>query len=262
MGLSEQPLWEVQWHPGGGGRVRRAVLTRRGLRRSIAGLIAVGVLVLGLLGILPIGLRGVFARFTVDAAKKENRALKKDREVALEAALGMAALVRHRLLLARRLAWVAAPAAVLPVGPVAPPPGADAGEAEVSAWLLARLPQLDALAERLGGGPAGLPCPLASLPTAPPVDMRQAVQVAPFGQLTSPFTGKSESHHGVTLAASQRRAGRRARGRQGRLRRLGARAPCQRVDALRDRRGRRPRRGGLHGATATWARPPSRRDRR
>ncbi|MBI4917918.1 MAG: M23 family metallopeptidase [Acidobacteria bacterium] len=201
MGLTEEPLWELQWHPGGGGRVRRAVLTRRGLRRAIAGLVAIGVLVLGMLGILPIGLRGVFARFTVDAAKKENRALKKDHEEALDSALGMAAVLRHRLLLARRLAWVTAPGEVLPAGPIAATPGTAAGEAEVLAWLEARLPQLDALTDRLSGAPAGLPCPLASLPTAPPVDMRQAVPVAPFGQHTSPFTGKSESHHGVTLAA-------------------------------------------------------------
>jgi murein DD-endopeptidase MepM/ murein hydrolase activator NlpD len=201
VGLTEEPLWELQWHPGGGGRVRRAVLTRRGLRRAIAGLVAIGVLVLGMLGILPIGLRGVFARFTVDAAKKENRALKKDHEAALDAALGTTAVLRHRLLLARRLAWVAAPGDVLPTGPVAPPPAPTAGEGEVVAWLLARLPQLDALTERLSHGPAGLPCPLASLPSAPPVDMRQAVPIAPFGQHTSPFTGKSESHHGVTLAA-------------------------------------------------------------
>jgi murein DD-endopeptidase MepM/ murein hydrolase activator NlpD len=143
----------------------------------------------------------VFARFTVDAAKRENRALKKDHEDALDAALGMAAVLRRRLLLARRLAWVTAPGEVLPAGPIAAAPGPAAGEAEVLAWLQARLPQLDALTDRLSGAPAGLPCPLASLPTAPPVDMRQVVPIAPFGPHTSPFTGKSESHHGVTLAA-------------------------------------------------------------
>lgn len=201
MGVTEEPLWELQWHPGSGGRVRRVVLTRRGLRRTIAGLAAIGVLVLGMLGILPIGLRGVFARFTVDTAKRENRALKQDHDAALDAARGVAALARHRLLLARRLAWVVAPNAGLPSGPIPALPAPNAAEEKLVAWLRARLPQLDGLGDRLAGEPAGLPCPLASLPTIAPVDMRRAVPVAPFGQMTSPFTGKSESHHGVTVAA-------------------------------------------------------------
>ena len=76
VGLNDGMLWEVQWHPGGGGSVRRLVLTRRGLRRTLIGLGFAGLLVLVVVSALPVGLKGLLTSFTVDAAKRENHALK------------------------------------------------------------------------------------------------------------------------------------------------------------------------------------------
>lgn len=204
MGVEPPPLWEIQWLPGSGAPVRRLVLTRKGLRRMGAAAALVGVLVLGILGILPLGLRGFFTRFTVDAAKEENHTLKASADVLGDRAAVLAAQVYVMLQRGRRLAWVVgAPPDAWRGGAASPPPAA-AGTGPLVDWLAANAGRLDTVSGALAVPPAGLPCPLASLPTGPPVAAARAVEVSHFGVQTSPFTGKPESHHGCTLAAPER----------------------------------------------------------
>ena len=66
--MSADALWEIQWHPAQGGRVRRVTLTRRSLRNAIVALALLGVVLLGVAGVIPIGLRGLLQRFTVESA--------------------------------------------------------------------------------------------------------------------------------------------------------------------------------------------------
>ncbi len=199
--MTSEPLWEVQWHPASGGQVRRLVLTRRGLRRLLVGLAAGVVLILAILGVLPLGLRGLFARFTVEAAKSENVALHAEEESLRDRAFAIATGLHGVLERARRLAW----AVRLPSSAWQPstpaPPGQAATDDQLTAWLLARLGRLDTLGDALAVSPDGAPCPLPALPAAAPLELAHAVAVERFGWRVSPFTGKQEAHHGITLAA-------------------------------------------------------------
>jgi len=203
VGVGDQPLWEVQWHSGGGGRVRRLVLTRRGGRVLAAVLGLVLVLVLAVVGILPIGLRGVLERITVRALRRENRVLRAEQASLRERALASAEVLHAQLHRARRLAWVVAvPEQGWQTGVPAERPAADAVNDDLTAWLAARGGELERFAAELAAPGRELPCPLPALPTGAPLDMRRAVPVAAYGWWTSPFTGKRDASHGVTLAAS------------------------------------------------------------
>jgi murein DD-endopeptidase MepM/ murein hydrolase activator NlpD len=204
LGVEPDALWEIQWLPGSGGRVRRVVVTRRALRWTVPVAVVVLGILLGIVGILPVGLHGVFARFTVDAAKEENRTLRERVADLNERADSLAVQVYGRLQRGRRLAWVVgAPEAVW--GPsVAPPPLRETSPEVLGEWLQARGPQLAAVGDALAMAPANLPCPLSSLPTGVPVAPSRAVEISPFGVQTSAFTGKPESHHGCTIAAPDR----------------------------------------------------------
>jgi murein DD-endopeptidase MepM/ murein hydrolase activator NlpD len=201
VGVSNDTLWEVQWHPAGGGRFRRVVLTRRSLRRVLAVLGVLGLLVLAVLGALPLGLRGFFARFTVEAARRENDALR-DRHNLLEGhAQDAAAALYAHIQLARRFAWAAGVPGEVWSPPCTPPPARSLGEDAIIGWATTNQPRLDALAAALASSSRTPRCPLANLPTASPLALARAVPVALFGWRTSPFTGKIEAHHGVNLAA-------------------------------------------------------------
>lgn len=202
MDLGGEPIWEVQFLPGSGGRVRRLVVTRRGLRRIGAALALAALLVLAIIGVLPVGLHGIFARFTVDTVRRENRRLRLDGEGMVERAEAVAAQTHGLLVRAKRLAWVVG-AKGPGLAPSEDPPAAAAGDAALASWLEARLPEIDALAETLARSSAAPPCPHVSLPTGPPVAAGRAVPVSVFGWRVSPFTGKKEAHHGVTLAAPE-----------------------------------------------------------
>jgi murein DD-endopeptidase MepM/ murein hydrolase activator NlpD len=181
------PLWEVQWHSADGGRLRRATLTRRGLRNVIAGIVAAALLLLGIMGIIPLGLRGMLQRFTVDSARQENGTLRNDGERLREEAL---VLARRSHVLAergRRLAWALGAAAKTAGDSSDRPPGPDAGDAELLGWLSSSAGRLERIGGALAGGGATAPCPLASLPSALPVNHERAVPVAQFGFHTSPF---------------------------------------------------------------------------
>ncbi|MEW6338904.1 MAG: M23 family metallopeptidase [Acidobacteriota bacterium] len=202
MDLGSEPLWELQYLPGSGGRVRRIVVTRRGLRRIAAALVLAALLILAILGVLPVGLHGIFARFSVDTVRRENRQLRSEGEIVVERAAAVAAQTDGLLKRAKRLAWVVG-ARGQALSAVEDPPVAGGGDAALASWLEARLPEVDALAETLARPGAAPPCPLAALPTGPPVAAGRAVPVSVFGWRVSPFTGKREAHHGVTLAAPE-----------------------------------------------------------
>lgn len=205
MGLNQEPLWEVQWHPARGGKPRRLVLTRGGLRRLLAVLGLVALAVLGVLGIIPLGLRTVFSGFTLAEAKRQNSSLNIEHDSMREKGDLLARTISARLDRGRRLAWMLG--MTVTGGGEADtlvPPAAGATDDELASWLDSRSGDLDALAHALSSTAPRTPCPMASLPSGTPLDMREAVPVAPFGWRISPFTGKREAHHGTTLAAPER----------------------------------------------------------
>ena len=127
MGLTPDALWEVQWHPAKGGRVRRVVLTRRGLRRMLAIVAFAALLVLLVLAALPLGLRGFLTSFTVDAARRDNRRLHLQGDDLREKEGRLAAVVLRQVQRGRRVAWVlgADPAVWRPPCPGFPRLGSD-----------------------------------------------------------------------------------------------------------------------------------------
>ncbi len=204
MGLSDRAIWEVQWHPGGGGRFRRLVLTRRGLRRGLVGLGLLGILGLGIVGALPLGLKGLFSSFTVDAARRENVALKARQDALRERSLALAGRVYAQLERGRRLAWAVGLSEGAWRAPCPAPPVVGAPDDTAAAWLSRQSDRLETLGNELAGaGPGSLRCPLAAMPTGPPINESHAVAVALYGWRLSPFTGKTEAHYGTTLAAPE-----------------------------------------------------------
>ena len=204
MGLNDGTIWEVQWHPGGGGKPRRLVLTRRGLRRTLVGLGLVGLLALAVVAALPLGLRAFFTSFTVDAARRENRTLRARRDALRERSLALAAGAYAQIERGRRLAWaIGVPEkAWQPRCPA--PPAAGAPDEATAAWLERQGARLEELGRTLADAGAGsLRCPLAALPSGPPINRAHAVAVALYGWRVSPFTGKTEAHYGTTLAAPE-----------------------------------------------------------
>lgn len=196
MGIGGEPVWEVQWHGFRGGRVRRFYITRRRLWQ-LRILAALGLLaLLAILGALPVGVRGYLEKFTVKAAKQENKRLREAHQRLLETAQELTLELSARANRGSRLAWMlGVPTVVLGDPPV---PGAPAQE--TVQWLLHESEKLLGLAAVLASSPQP-PCPLGNLPTGMPLDLRQAVPVGLFGVRVSPFTGKEEPHLGLTLAA-------------------------------------------------------------
>ncbi|MGC8917025.1 MAG: M23 family metallopeptidase [Thermoanaerobaculum sp.] len=196
MGVGSEPIWEVQWHSWGGGKVRRFYLTRKRLRYLRAFAAVALVFVLAVVGALPVGVRGYFARFTVKTAKQENRRLKQAREKLVEQARELSGELSARLNRAWRLGWMTG----VSLDPPSSLPEDGAPIDTTVAWLSGESQKLLQLAEKLTVAP-GAPCALANLPTGMPLDLRQAVPVGLFGLRVSPFTGREEPHLGLTLAA-------------------------------------------------------------
>jgi murein DD-endopeptidase MepM/ murein hydrolase activator NlpD len=204
VGLSDKAIWEVQWHPGNGGRFRRLVLTWRGLRRVLVGLGVLGILALAIVAALPLGLRGFFSSFTVDSARRENRTLKARQDALRERSLALAGRVYAQLQRGRRLAWTVGLQAQDWGASCPTPPGVGAADETTAVWLSRQGARLEKLGDGLAGVNAGsLRCPLAAIPTGPPINQSHAVAVALFGWRLSPFTGKTEAHYGTTLAAPE-----------------------------------------------------------
>ncbi len=204
MGLNDRALWELQWHPAGGGRVRRLVLTWRGLRRALVVLGLVGVVVLAFVLALPLGLRAFLTSFTVDAARRENRTLKARQGDLRERAAALSGRVWADVQRGRRLAWAVGIGGATWQPPCPAPPAAGAADAAVASWLSRQGARLDELGEALGGAGSGrAPCPLPALPTGLPIGRSEAVPVALYGWQVSPFTEKTAAHFGATLAAPE-----------------------------------------------------------
>lgn len=203
MGVKDDALWEIQWHPADRGKFRRLVLTRRGLRRTVVALAFFLLVVLAIVGALPVGLRGFLTSFTVDAAQRENRALAIQGESLREQVYGLASQLRERVQRGRRVAWVVGAPPQVWEGSCPVPPPRGAGDEIAIGWLAEQGTRLDVLGEELSAPRATLRCPLSALPIASPVDMRRAVPVALFGWRRSPFTGKTMAQNGTTLAAPQ-----------------------------------------------------------
>lgn len=201
MGVGGGPLWEIQWLPEGGGRVRRLTLTRRGLRNLTLAVGAATLLLLGILGIIPIGLRGLLQRFSVDSVRAENGRLRASSDRLREEALALTRRSRALADRGRRLAWTLGVAARIPADPGLAASGAAGIDADLIARLKASSARLEAVGAVLSDGKTTPPCPLASLPTALPVERARAVPVAQFGIHVSPFTGREEADYGATLAA-------------------------------------------------------------
>ncbi len=201
MGLKDDALWEVQWHPAGGGKLRRLVLTRRGLRRALATAALVLLVVLAIVAALPLGLRGFLTSFTVGSAQRDNRALRLKGDELREKAHRLAVSLFEQVQRGRRVAWVvgAEPHVWLPS--CLPVPQGEAGDERAMLWLTEQGARLGMLGDAFSVPHYGLRCPLSALPFVSPVDRTRAVPTTLFGWRVSPFTGKTAAHYGTTLAA-------------------------------------------------------------
>ncbi len=194
--------WEVQFHPGTGGEVRRWFVSQALLLfvATAAGLALAVMLVL--VALLPSSARAAVTRLSAGPVQRQNAALHRELAGERERAMEMAAQVEQVLQRGRRLCWTLGASEASVAAPIAPLPPVSADALEVAAWLEAHGQRLDSLADVVAGQTeVQRPCPLLTLPTAPPVEPSRAVPVAAFGWQISPFTGREEAHHGVTLAA-------------------------------------------------------------
>ena len=204
MGLKEDTLWEIQWHPGASGSFRRLVLTRRGLRGVSIGLGLIGLFCLAVMSALPVGLKGFLTSFTVDAAQHENGSLKAQGESLREQALAVAGRTYELVQRSRRAAWAFGAPAASWQAECPQPPRQGSGDAEILEWLSVEGGRLETLGEDLtAAGASTLRCPLPSMPTGPPLDHLSAVPVSLFGWRQSPFTGKTVAQYGTVLAAPE-----------------------------------------------------------
>lgn len=138
-------------------------------------------------------------RIHLDVLRQENQRLREQLADHSEEVRHIAWKVATLVGRSRRLAWTLALDAPLPRH-AAPPETALPG-AEVLPWLTAAVGELLELGDLLAAGNPSPVCHTEALPTGMPLEPSQAVPVALFGRRVSPFTGKEESHHGVTWAA-------------------------------------------------------------
>ncbi len=200
MGVDRAPRWELQWHPASGGQVRRLILTPRRIRWLGAVAVLVGVVVLALLALLPLGLRAVVTRLSVDSSRRENAALHDEHGALRDRARNEAMRLHTLVERSRRLAWaLRLPADVWQPATGEVPDGSDLDTLE--AFLRRQGEALERLGVALSAVPVEGDCGPMHLPTVSPVEPHRSVPVAQFGWRLSPFTNKEEAHHGVTLAA-------------------------------------------------------------
>ena len=204
MGVKDEALWEMQWHPGGGGKFRRLVLTRRGLRGLLVVLGLLGLVVLAVMGALPLGLRGFLTSFTVEAARHENKALKAQEDSLREQAIAVGGRLYALVQRGRRMAWTVGASSQTWLTACPPPPRRGMDDTSTIEWLSRVGERIAALGDELAAAAKGpLQCPLPSLPTGPPLDHLRAVPVSLFGWRESPFTGKTLAQYGTILAAPE-----------------------------------------------------------
>ncbi len=201
MGVSaDDALWELQWHSGQGKRVRRLLLTRRGLRRGVWALAVLGLILFVVVSLFPVALKGLFSSFTVEAARRENRARRLQTEELREQLGVQLAALAAATSRARRVAWSMGLPADRWRQPLPAAPASDADDEAVSTWIELASSGLGALEGLLQPATVRPPCDLVSLPLASPVAADRAVPLALFGWRVSPFTGKQMANHGITMA--------------------------------------------------------------
>lgn len=202
MGLTRGRRWEIQYHPATGGEVRRYFVSHTMLLVALV-LAGAGVLLMvALVAVLPATVRAATTKLSAGPAQRENASLHRDAAVERERATEMVGRVNRVLQRGRRLAWTLGERASFLLQAAEDPPAGSADAEEITAWLRRHADRLTSLADTLvGQGETHRPCPLSSLPTAPPLEPSRAVPVATYGWQVSPFTGRDEAHHGVTLAA-------------------------------------------------------------
>ncbi len=202
MGLNRRRRWELQFHPASGGEVKRWFVSQS-LLLLVAATVGVVLLAMGtLLALLPLSARAATTRLSAGPVQRENSALHRELAAERERAGEMVARLEQVLQRARRLAWALGALESVRLTKLEPAPGSGAAADEVSAWLDRHGEHLIVLAEVLAKqAEADHECGLLTLPTGPPVEPSRAVPVASFGWHVSPFTGRDEAHHGVTLAA-------------------------------------------------------------
>lgn len=199
MDLGET-FWELQWHSARGREVRRLVLTRRGLRRLAWGLGTLSLLVLLIVAATPVGLKGFFGSFTVEAARRENKARLSQADQLRAQLAELAGQLGATLARARRVAWVmGAPEALWRPAAPSPPQGDEAQ----AVWLLQVADRLDALAEALQPAVLQPPATLLALPLGRPLGHSRGVPIGAFGWQASPLTGKPMPSRGVTWACAK-----------------------------------------------------------
>lgn len=202
MGVNWRRWWEVQFHPAAGGQVRRWLVPQPLLLLVVV----VGGLTLLTMGalvtLLPLSARAATTRLSAGPVQRQNSALHRELEVERQRAGETVARLEQVLQKARRLAWVLGAFDGVRSIKLEPVPSLTADADELTAWLTVHGSYLSALADVLAEkAETPQPCALLTLPTGPPVTPSRAVPVASFGWHVSPFTGREEAHHGVTLAA-------------------------------------------------------------
>lgn len=199
MGLDDT-FWELQWHSARGREVRRLVLTRRRLRRLAYGIGTLALLILLIVAATPVGLKGFFGSFTVDAARHENQARRNQAQELHEQLVELAAQLGATLERARRVAWVVGAPEALWRPAATSPPQDDEG---ILAWLPGVADRLDGLSAALQPALLQPPTTLLALPLQRPVGRLRGVPVGLFGWQPSPLTGKPTPSRGVTWACER-----------------------------------------------------------
>lgn len=202
MGVTRGHRWELQFHSATGGEVRRWLIPQPALLLAamLAGtaLLAMGALV----AFIPFSARAAMTRLSSGPVQRHNAALHREFATERERAAEMVARVEQVLARGRRLAWALGAVDTSRTTGVEDVPGVSADASDLAAWLETHSERLGSLADVLAGqAEAPRPCAVLTLPTGPPVEPSRAVPVATFGWHVSPFTGRDEAHHGVTLAA-------------------------------------------------------------
>ena len=151
MGVNHRTLWELQWHPASGARIRHLFLTWRDARRLMLALGISGLVVVT--GGLLIGLDGLPTRSAVDAAGRENRALRAQQEVLREQAFDLAGRVFEGAERGRRMARLAdTPGRTWEGQGLQHMPARDTGNEAILAWLSELGVRLEALGNALAAG--------------------------------------------------------------------------------------------------------------
>ena len=181
MGVKDRIRWEVQWHPASGARIRRLVLTWRGPRRLMLALGIAGFVVTA--GWVLTGPDGLPTHFAVEAARRENSALRAQQEVLREKAGDLAGRVFAAVERGRGIARVADPPGRAWEGQGLRLPARDVGDEAFRAWLGEQGVWLERLGNELAAGRVDIGVKQASV-SAPvrtgetPVRNAAVVQVA------------------------------------------------------------------------------------